>query len=73
MKTLKKEEVYCSEYRDLADLTTHMEFFIDKSYNQQRLHSALRYTSPADFEAAAIVDSQVDKVTAAPKVSFFKA
>jgi transposase InsO family protein len=73
MKTLKKEEVYCSEYRDLADLTTHIETFIDKYYNQQRLHSALRYTSPADFEAAATANPQQDVVSGAPKMSFFKA
>ena len=73
MKTLKKEEVYCSEYRDRADLTAHIETFIDKYYNQQRLHSALRYTSPADFEAAAIANSQQDAVSGAPRMSFFEA
>lgn len=73
MKTLKKEEVYCSEYRDLADLAAHMETFIDQYYNQQRLHSALRYTSPADFEAAAIANPQKDVFPSAPKMSFFKA
>lgn len=73
MKTLKKEEVYCSEYRDLDDLTAHIETFIDKYYNQQRLHSALRYSSPADFEAAATANPQPDAITAAPKMSFFKA
>jgi transposase InsO family protein len=73
MKTLKKEEVYCSEYRDLADLTAHLGSFIDNYYNQQRLHSALRYTSPADFETAALANPPTDVVTAAPKLSFFKA
>lgn len=73
MKTLKKEEVNCSEYRDLADLTTHIEIFIDKYYNQQRLHSALHYTSPVDFEAAAVANPQQDPVSGVPKVSFFKA
>ena len=73
MKTLKKEEVYCSEYRDLADLTTHMETFIDKYYNQQRLHSALRYSSPSDFEAAATASLHQDAVSAAPRMSFFEA
>jgi putative transposase len=73
MKTLKKEEVYCSEYRNLDDLTTHMETFIDKYYNQQRLHSALRYTSPADFEAAAIAGPETAAVSGAPRMSFFKA
>jgi putative transposase len=73
MKTLKKEEVYCSEYQDLNDLTTHIETFIDKYYNQQRLHSALRYSSPEDFEAAATASLQQDAVSAAPRMSFFEA
>lgn len=72
MKTLKKEEVNCSEYLDLNDLTIHIETFIDKYYNQQRLHSALRYTSPADFETAA-AGPQQDAVSGAPRMSFFKA
>ncbi len=73
MKTLKKEEVYCSEYQDLDDLTTHIETFIEKYYNQQKLHSALRYSSPADFEAAATAGLQQDTVSAAPRMSFFEA
>src|SRR5215472_7114726 len=54
MKTLKKEEVSCSQYQDLDDLKAHMESFIDHYYNRNRLHSALRYSSPADFENAAV-------------------
>jgi transposase InsO family protein len=73
MKTLKKEEVYCSEYRDLQDLTTHIEEFIDKYYNQQRMHSALQYSSPADFETAAAASPSFNAVCGAPKVSFSKA
>jgi putative transposase len=73
MKTLKKEEVWCSEYRDLDELTLHIETFIDKYYNQKRLHSALGYTSPADFEAAVAESSETDVVSGAPRMSFFKA
>ena len=73
MKTLKKEEVNCSEYRDLPDLTANIETFIDKYYNQQRLHSALRYSSPADFEAAATANPESTAVSGAPRMSFFKA
>jgi transposase InsO family protein len=73
MKTLKKEEVYCNQYRDLAELTTHIEDFIDHYYNQQRLHSALRYSSPADFESAAAAAPQGDVVSQAPQMSFFQA
>ena len=50
MKTLKYEEVYRSEYRDLADARRQIGLFIESVYNQKRLHSALGYSSPAEFE-----------------------
>jgi transposase InsO family protein len=50
MKTLKYEEVYRTEYRDLADAYTSIGDFIERVYNQQRLHSALGYVPPAEFE-----------------------
>lgn len=50
MKTLKYEEVYRQEYRDLAEARTSIGRFIEKVYNQQRLHSALGYRPPAEFE-----------------------
>jgi transposase InsO family protein len=50
MKTLKYEEVYRSEYRDLADAYAQIGEFLDRVYNQQRLHSALGYVPPAEFE-----------------------
>jgi putative transposase len=50
MKTLKYEEVYRQEYRDLADARTSIERFIEKIYNGTRLHSALGYRPPAEFE-----------------------
>ncbi len=50
MKTLKEEEIYCQEYRDGEELAAHMEQFIDKYYNRQRLHSALGYQTPEEFE-----------------------
>jgi putative transposase len=52
IKTLKQEEIYCHEYRDLQDLRTHSARFIDEYYNRQRLHSALGYVSPDAFEQA---------------------
>ena len=50
MKTLKYEEVYRTEYRDLADAYAQIGEFLECVYNQQRLHSALGYVPPAEFE-----------------------
>jgi transposase InsO family protein len=50
IKTLKYEEVYRSEYRDLADARAGIGGFLEKVYNQKRLHSALGYLPPAEFE-----------------------
>ncbi len=50
MKTLKYEEVYRQEYRDLADARASIERFIEKVYNAKRLHSALGYCPPVEFE-----------------------
>ena len=52
MKTLKVEEIYCNQYRDLEDLGTHIDEFIGNYYNRCRLHSALDYQSPEKFERA---------------------
>jgi transposase InsO family protein len=50
MKTLKAEEVKASAYRDLADAQTRIGAFIEVVYNRQRLHSALDYQSPHEYE-----------------------
>jgi len=50
MKTLKYEEVYRQEYRDLADARASIDRFIEKIYNGKRLHSALGYRPPVEFE-----------------------
>jgi putative transposase len=50
MKTLKREEIYASQYDNLEDLRTNIDEFIGQYYNRQRLHSALGYRSPEEFE-----------------------
>jgi putative transposase len=51
MKTLKYEEVLRNEYRDLAEARASIREFLERVYNQKRLHSALGYLPPAEFEA----------------------
>jgi putative transposase len=53
MKTLKYEEVYRNEYRDFHDAHTSIGEFLERVYNQKRLHSALGYVPPAEFENGA--------------------
>ena len=50
MKTLKYEEVLRNDYRDLAEARASIREFLEKVYNQKRLHSALGYMPPAEFE-----------------------
>ena len=58
MKTLKYEEVLRNEYRDLAEARASIVEFIEKVYNQRRLHSALGYLPPAEFEAQLIIQNK---------------
>jgi transposase InsO family protein len=51
MKTLKQEEVDGSAYRDATDARARVGSFIDEVYNRQRLHSALNYLAPEEYEA----------------------
>jgi transposase InsO family protein len=50
MKTLKYEEVHRTEYRNLVHARAAIGEFLEKVYNQKRLHSALSYRSPVEFE-----------------------
>jgi putative transposase len=68
MRTLKREEIYANTYRDLEDLRAHIEEFIERYYNRCRLHSALGYLPPEEFETAF---GQADGCGAA-RMSFFR-
>jgi putative transposase len=52
MRTLKYEEVYMNDYDTLAEVRTSIQHFIEAVYNQKRLHSAIGYLPPAEFEAS---------------------
>lgn len=55
MKTLKYEEVYRQEYRGLAEARASIQQFIEKIYNGKRLHSALGYLPPVEFERSLLI------------------
>jgi hypothetical protein len=68
MKTLKREEIYANEYRDLDHLRANIAEFIDCYYNRVRLHSALGYKPPEEFEQAA----NASTVSQGATMSFFR-
>jgi len=68
MKTLKQEEIYCNRYRDFEELRGQIKEFIEQYYNRQRLHSALNYATPSQFEAAGAEQSAGSTRLSAAKV-----
>jgi putative transposase len=50
IKTIKREEVYANQYRDMEHLFANIKLFIEQYYNRCRLHSALGYRTPEEFE-----------------------
>jgi len=60
-KTLKHEEVYLWDYRTLNDVVKRVPYFIEEVYNKKRLHSALGYIPPDEFETSIAVKEQKQK------------
>jgi putative transposase len=50
LKTLKREEIDARPYHTMEELEQHVAEFIEQIYNRVRLHSALGYLSPEEFE-----------------------
>jgi len=59
MKTLKREEIDARPYRTMEELEEHLAEFIEAIYNKVRLHSALGYVSPEEFEARLVQPGMV--------------
>ncbi len=68
MKTLKREEIYANDYQDLEHLLGNIEAFIEQYYNRSRLHSALGYRPPEEFEREANTAAN----SAGATMSFFR-
>jgi putative transposase len=68
MKTLKREEIYANDYVDLDHLRANIEAFIEQYYNRCRLHSALGYRSPEEFEQ----QLESSATSAGATMSFFR-
>ena len=63
MKTLKSEEVYLRQYRDQTDARSSIQRFLEEVYNARRLHSALGYLPPAEFERSRPVQNKKEAAT----------
>ena len=74
IKMLKAEEVYCNEYETLQQAQADSGHFLEFVYNAKRLHSALGYQTPEEFEAAfaagqaAAANSEAARVSGVPAV-----
>jgi putative transposase len=70
IKTLKREEIYANRYNNLEHLRANIAEFIDQYYNRQRLHSALGYLPPEEFEQQAESSAQAEIRSA--RMQFFE-
>ena len=68
IKTLKREEIYANEYRNLEHLRENVQEFIERYYNRCRLHSALGYRPPEEFEQ----NASSETTSAGATLSFFR-
>jgi transposase InsO family protein len=68
MKTLKQEEIYANGYGDIDELRENIAAFIDEYYNRVRLHSALGYQPPEEFERT----SRPATASVGASMSFFR-
>ena len=50
IRTIKEEEVYLSDYESFADAQARIGHFIEEVYQNKRIHSALGYLTPTEFE-----------------------
>jgi hypothetical protein len=73
MQTLKQEEIYASAYRDLDHLWENLGDFIERYYNRKRLHSALGYRTPEEFEQAQSQNQDQSLKVATVTLTFGKA
>ncbi len=60
-KTLKYEEVYLYEFETMGDVIARLPYFIEEVYNQERLHSALNYCLPNDFEELLLMQQKEER------------
>jgi len=70
IKTLKREEIYANRYQDLGHMRVNIEEFIEQYYNRLRLHSALGYRSPEEFERQKEMSRVEESATSASLVFF---
>ena len=73
MKTLKDEEVLRNEYRDLAEAKRSIARFLQTVYNEKRLHSALGYRPPTEFESSLNLLFHLPQKSEGPQDAFFQA
>lgn len=66
-KTLKCEEVYLCEYRNIKEASESIHHFLEEIYNRKRLHSALGYIPPVEFEDMTLNSGSV--LTSSPPLS----